>query len=92
MSVTVRVHRYREGDYSKPDGVLKTEATTVSEALEKFLEQNEDWRRRLFDESGEVRRFVNIYVDEEDVRFLQKLDTRLKDGSEINIIPVMCGG
>jgi molybdopterin synthase subunit MoaD len=47
---------------------------------------------RLCDESGEVRRFVNIFVNDEDIRFLQGLDTELKEGDEVSIIPAIAGG
>lgn len=49
-------------------------------------------QERLLDESGGVRRFVNVYVNEEDIRFLQNLDTPIKDGDEISIIPAIAGG
>ncbi|MBI1841932.1 MAG: MoaD/ThiS family protein [Verrucomicrobia bacterium] len=49
-------------------------------------------KERLIDESGEVRRFVNVYVNEEDIRFLQNQDTPVKDGDEISIIPAIAGG
>jgi molybdopterin synthase sulfur carrier subunit len=47
---------------------------------------------RLCDEAGEIRRFVNIYVNGEDVRFLQGLTTALKDGDEVSIVPAVAGG
>jgi len=47
---------------------------------------------RLLDDKGEVRRFVNVYVNEEDIRFLQNQATPLKDGDEISIIPAIAGG
>lgn len=49
-------------------------------------------RDRLMDESGQIRRFVNIYVNGEDVRFSDGLDTGLKDGDEISIVPAVAGG
>jgi molybdopterin synthase sulfur carrier subunit len=49
-------------------------------------------QERLLDEKGEVRRFVNVYVNEEDIRFLQNQRTPLKDGDEISIIPAIAGG
>ncbi|MFZ8852080.1 MAG: MoaD/ThiS family protein, partial [Armatimonadota bacterium] len=49
-------------------------------------------KARLCDESGEVRRFVNIFVNDEDIRFLQGLDTELKEGDEVSIIPAIAGG
>ena len=49
-------------------------------------------RDRLMDESGQIRRFVNIYVNGEDVRFSEGLDTGLKDGDEVSIVPAVAGG
>jgi molybdopterin synthase sulfur carrier subunit len=49
-------------------------------------------KARLCEESGEVRRFVNIFVNDEDIRFLNGLDTELKDGDEVSIIPAIAGG
>jgi sulfur-carrier protein len=46
----------------------------------------------LCDEKGELRRFVNIYVNEEDIRFLKGRDTVLKDGDEVSIVPAIAGG
>jgi molybdopterin synthase sulfur carrier subunit len=47
---------------------------------------------RLVDEAGALRRFVNVYVDEEDVRFLQGIDTRVAEGGRVSIIPAVAGG
>lgn len=47
---------------------------------------------RLCDETGELRRFVNIYVNEEDIRFLKGKETSLKDGDEVSIVPAIAGG
>ena len=49
-------------------------------------------KERLLDDSGSVRRFVNVYVNEEDIRFLQNQQTPLKDGDEVSIIPAIAGG
>jgi molybdopterin synthase sulfur carrier subunit len=49
-------------------------------------------KSRLCDESGELRRFVNIYVNEEDIRFLKGKDTVLKTGDEVSIVPAIAGG
>ncbi len=49
-------------------------------------------KERLYDEQGEVRRFINIYVNEEDIRFLTGKETPLKDGDEVSIIPAIAGG
>jgi sulfur-carrier protein len=49
-------------------------------------------RDRICDEQGRVRRFVNLYVNGDDIRFLQQLDTKVKDGDEISIVPAIAGG
>ena len=49
-------------------------------------------KERLCDESGELRRFINIYVNGEDIRFLSGLETPLKDGDEVSIVPAVAGG
>ena len=49
-------------------------------------------KERICDESGSVRRFVNIFVKDEDIRFLQNLDTPIKDGDEVSIVPAIAGG
>jgi molybdopterin synthase sulfur carrier subunit len=49
-------------------------------------------RERICDEQGRVRRFVNLYLNGDDIRFLQQLETKLKDGDEISIVPAIAGG
>jgi len=49
-------------------------------------------KERLCEESGDVRRFINIFVNDEDIRFLQGVNTKLKDGDEVSIIPAIAGG
>jgi molybdopterin synthase sulfur carrier subunit len=49
-------------------------------------------RERMLDESGQIRRFVNIYVNGDDVRFMEGLNTSLKDGDEVSIVPAVAGG
>ena len=57
------------------------------------LEKNFPWIRvRICDEKGKIRRFINIYVNEEDVRFLKGDSTSLKEGDEVSIIPAIAGG
>ena len=71
---------------------VQAEGATLREAIENLASQNPEFKTRLLDDSGELRRFVNVYVNEEDVRFLQKLDTPLKDGDEVSIVPAIAGG
>jgi len=65
---------------------------TIGAAIAEMQSRFPGIRERLMDESGQVRRFVNIYVNEEDIRFLQNNDTPLKDGDEVSIIPAIAGG
>jgi MoaD family protein len=64
----------------------------VREILENLVSSYPGIRERLMDEKGEVRRFINIYVNEEDIRFLDGTQTRIKDGDELSIIPAIAGG
>jgi molybdopterin synthase sulfur carrier subunit len=71
---------------------VQAEGATLREVVQSLVGQNEEFGTRLLDDKGELRRFVNVYVNEEDVRFLQKLDTPLKDGDEVSIVPAIAGG
>ena len=91
MSVLVRIPTPLQklaGDKAE----VTVDASTLREAVAALASQNEEFKTRLLDDSGELRRFVNVYVNEEDVRFLQKLDTPLKDGDEVSIVPAIAGG
>jgi molybdopterin synthase sulfur carrier subunit len=65
---------------------------TVSEIIENLGSAHPGIKERVYDEQGEIRRFINIYVNEEDIRFLTGKDTPLKDGDEVSIIPAIAGG
>ena len=72
--------------------LVEVKATTVGDAINELQTRYPGIRERLLDESGAVRRFVNVYVNEEDIRFLQNKDTQLKDTDELSIIPAIAGG
>jgi molybdopterin converting factor small subunit len=65
---------------------------TVGEALGCLTAEFAELRRHLFTEEGKLRSFVNVYVNDEDIRYLAKEDTRTKDGDTINIVPSIAGG
>ena len=67
-------------------------AKNVKELLDTLERQFPGIKDRLCDESGRVRRFVNIYLNEEDIRFLKQESTPLKDGDEVSIVPAIAGG
>jgi molybdopterin synthase sulfur carrier subunit len=72
--------------------VVDVEAATVGEAIEELQKRYPGFAERVLDPSGAVRRFVNVYVNDEDIRFLQNQETTLKEGDEISIIPAIAGG
>jgi molybdopterin synthase sulfur carrier subunit len=72
--------------------VVEVSATTIGAAITELQSRYPGIQERLMDENGEVRRFVNVYVNEEDIRFLQNQQTPLKDGDEVSIIPAIAGG
>ena len=72
--------------------IVEVTAETVSAALGELQSRYPGIKERLLDDNGAVRRFVNVYVNEEDIRFLQNQQTPLKSGDEISIIPAIAGG
>jgi molybdopterin synthase sulfur carrier subunit len=71
---------------------LKAKGRTVGEVIQWLTETYPGLKERLRDEQGEVRRFINIYVNNEDIRFIQNLETPLKEGDQLSIIPAIAGG
>jgi molybdopterin synthase sulfur carrier subunit len=72
--------------------VVEVAAGTIGSAIAELQTRYPGIKERLVDDKGEVRRFVNVYVNEEDIRFLQNQQTPLKDGDEVSIIPAIAGG
>ena len=72
--------------------IVEVNAATVGAAFDELQSRFPGIKERLLDESGAVRRFVNVYVNEEDIRFLQNQETAIKSGDEISIIPAIAGG
>jgi len=69
------------------------EASTLQEAINALTTKyGEYFKNRIYDEKGNLRRFVNIYVNGKDIRFLDHLDTELNDGDNVSIIPAVGGG
>ncbi|MCS7186083.1 MAG: MoaD/ThiS family protein [Armatimonadetes bacterium] len=71
---------------------VTAEGKTVRELIDDLERQYAGIKARLCDEGGELRRFVNIFVNDEDIRFLQGLDTEVKEGDEVSIVPAIAGG
>jgi sulfur-carrier protein len=74
------------------DEVVAVRPGTIGSAIQELQTRYPGIQERLVDDAGAVRRFVNVYVNEEDIRFLKNQDTPLKDGDEVSIIPAIAGG
>jgi molybdopterin converting factor small subunit len=91
MSVSVRIPtplRSATGGES----IVTVDAATVREMVADLDRQHPGIRDRICEESGEIRRFVNVFVGDEDIRFLQGLDTQIPPGTQVSIIPAVAGG
>ena len=73
-------------------GEVHCDAKNINEMLADLEKKHPGIKERLCDAEGKLRRFVNVYVNEEDIRFLQGQDTLIKDGDDISIIPAIAGG
>jgi molybdopterin synthase sulfur carrier subunit len=91
MSITVRIPTPLRKLTDGADEV-SVSATSVGELIDNLEAEHPGLKERLCDESGEIRRFVNVYVNDEDVRFLKGKDTELHDGDEVSIVPAIAGG
>ncbi len=71
---------------------LRASGRTVREALEDLERQHPGFRERVLEDGGRLHRFVNIYVNDEDVRFLGAVDAPISDGDVVTILPAVAGG
>ena len=90
MPVTVRIPTPLRS-LTKGAESVECSGANVGALIESLEQDHPGMKDRLLDEKG-VRRFVNIYVGEEDIRFLEGLQTELKDGDEVSIVPAIAGG
>lgn len=91
MSVTVRIPTQLR-TLTGGAGEVSVDGSTVGDALKALDAAHAGFGERIFDEQGKLRRFVNVFLADEDVRFLQGLDTPLADGQTLSIIPAVAGG
>ena len=90
MAVTVKIPAQLRA-VTEGEGEIEVEGETVGEALDAVFDSHEDLRERIT-EDGTLRRFVNVYVSGEDIRFKDGLETELADGDEVTILPAVAGG
>jgi sulfur-carrier protein len=91
MSVTVRVPTQLR-TLTAGQGEIEVEGSTVGEALKALDAAHVGFAERLFDDTGNLRRFVNVFVADEDVRFLSGLETPVSAGQTVSIVPAVAGG
>ena len=91
MAITVRIPTPQRSLTGAADEVA-IDGRTVGEVIENLEKKHPGVKERLCDEKGNVRRFVNIYANEEDIRFLDNLATAVKDGDSVSIVPAIAGG
>jgi adenylyltransferase/sulfurtransferase len=91
MSLTVSIptplRRYTDGN-----GVIQVSGNSVASALDSLLEQYPSLKKQLYTDDGRLRSFVNVYLNDEDIRYLEKNQTSVKPGDTISIVPSIAGG
>jgi molybdopterin synthase sulfur carrier subunit len=91
MSVTVRIPTQLR-ELSGGAAELSAEGATVAEVLKALEAAHPGFAERLFDDQGELRRFVNVFVADEDIRFLDGVNTDVAPGATVSIVPAVAGG
>jgi molybdopterin converting factor small subunit len=91
MAVTVKLPTQLR-DAAGGQGAVDVEGATVGEALAALYDRHGELRERMADGDGGLRRFVNVYLAGEDIRFLDGLDTPVPDGAELTVLPAVAGG
>lgn len=92
MPITVRIPTPLRKLTNELDTIVADESETLAQLIDVIEAQYPGLKERICDESGELRRFVNVYVNGEDVRFLSGLQTSLDPDAEVSIVPAVAGG
>ena len=77
---------------TKNQEVVEAEGTTIRELIESLERTYPGLKERICDEQDQIRRFVNVFLNDEDVRFLDESETQVKSGDEVSIVPAIAGG
>jgi len=91
MSVSVRIPTILR-TYTGGESEVKAEGATLRDVIADLEKNHSGIAARVLDDAGKLRRFVNVYVGDEDVRFADGLDTATPDGTQVSIIPAVAGG
>jgi molybdopterin converting factor small subunit len=87
VSIPTPLRRYTDGH-----GVIEVSGASVASALDSLLQKYPVLKKQLYTDDGRLRSFVNVYLNDEDIRYLQKADTAVKAGDTISIVPSIAGG
>jgi len=87
VNIPTPLRRYTEGN-----GVIEVSGSSVGSALDALLEQYPSLKKQLYTDDGRLRSFVNVYLNDEDIRYLEKANTAVKAGDTIAIVPSIAGG
>ncbi len=91
MSVSVRIPTILR-TYTNGDSKVSADGSTLAEVIESLEASYPGIKGRILDDKGAIRRFVNVYVGNDDVRFLEALDTSTPEGVQVSVIPAVAGG
>jgi MoaD family protein len=91
MAITVKIPTQLRSA-TGGDSEARVEGETVAEVLDALYEEYGELKERISDDGAGLRRFVNVYLGGEDIRFLDGLDTEVEDGAEVTILPAVAGG
>lgn len=91
MAVSVRLPTVLR-PFANGDKSVAAEGATVRDVVDGLVQRYPGMKPNLLDDDGSLHRFVNVYVNDEDVRYLDRLDTALVDGDELSILPAVAGG
>ena len=78
--------------YTNQQGEVSIDGATVGEILNNLAESFPQLKKHIYDDAGKLRSFVNVYLNDDDIRYLQKSDTEVNDGDTISIVPSIAGG
>ena len=91
MAVDVRIPTvFRK--FTDQQSVVSVDAGTISELIDQLEQRYPGMRGQLLTETGDLHRFVNVYVNDEDVRYLERLDTKASEGDTVSLLPSVAGG
>jgi molybdopterin synthase sulfur carrier subunit len=91
MSVSVRIPTILR-TYTGGESEVSADGATLAEVIDDLEASYSGIKARILDDQGVIRRFVNVYVGNDDVRFLENLDTKTPDGTQVSVIPAVAGG